>query len=54
MRRSPHDDLRLAVTLLPERTRRAMLIGIRSNEIIVGAYTDKVGGVCPINATPTL
>ena len=50
MRRSPHDDLRLAIDLLPERTRRAMLIGVRSNEIIVGAYTDKVGGVCPMLA----
>jgi len=50
MRRSPHDDLRLAIDCLPERTRFAMLEGIRSNEIIVGAYTDKVGGVCPMLA----
>src|SRR3954452_7459400 len=50
MRRSPLDDLRLAVDMLPERTRRAMLDGIASNEIIVGAYTDRAGGVCPMLA----
>jgi hypothetical protein len=50
MRRSPHDDLRLAIDCLPVRTREAMLHGVRSNEIIVGAYTDKVGGVCPMLA----
>jgi len=49
MRRSPHDDLRLAIDLLPERTRIAMLEGIRSNEIVVGAYTND-GGVCPMLA----
>jgi hypothetical protein len=50
MPRSPHDDLRLAIACLPEHTRVAMLEGIRTNEIIVGAYTDKVGGVCPMLA----
>src|SRR4051794_34592286 len=50
MRRSPLDDLRLAIDMLPERTRRAMLAGVHSNEIIVGAYTDRVGGVCPMLA----
>ena len=50
MRRSPHDDLRLAIDLLPERTRRAMLAGINSNGIIVGAYTDKQGRICPMLA----
>src|SRR5436305_8876431 len=50
MRRSPLEDLRLAVDMLPERTRRAMLAGIESNEIIVGAYTDRAGGVCPMLA----
>jgi hypothetical protein len=50
MRRSPHDDLRLAIDMLPERTRTAMLDGVHSNDIIVGAYTDKVGGVCPMLA----
>ena len=50
MRRSPHDDLRLAIDMLPERTRRAMLAGVRSNGIIVGAYTDKQGRICPMLA----
>jgi hypothetical protein len=50
MRRSPLDDLRLAVDMLPERTRRAMLAGIDSNSIIVGAYTDKQGRICPMLA----
>jgi hypothetical protein len=49
-RRTPIEDLRLAVDCLPVRTKRAMLDGIRSNEIIVGAYTDRDGGVCPMLA----
>lgn len=49
-RRSPNDDLRLAIDCLPTRTREAMLEGIASNEIIVGAYSDRDGGVCPMLA----
>jgi hypothetical protein len=48
--RSPIDDLRLAIDCLPLQTRHAMLEGIRSNEIIVGAYSDRAGGVCPMLA----
>jgi len=48
--RTPIDNLRLAIDCLPVRTRRAMLRGIRDNEIIVGAYTDRHGGVCPMLA----
>jgi hypothetical protein len=48
--RSPIEDLRLAIDCLPVRTRRAMLEGIRCNEIIVGAYADRAGGVCPMLA----
>ena len=44
------EDLRLAVDCLPERTRTAMLEGIERNTIIVGAYTDRNGGVCPMLA----
>ena len=44
------EDLRLAVECLPERTKRAMLDGIAANTIIVGAYTDRNGGVCPMLA----
>jgi hypothetical protein len=48
--RTPIEDLRLAIDCLPLRTREAMLAGVRSNEIIVGAYTDRAGGVCPMLA----
>jgi hypothetical protein len=48
--RSTVEDLRLAIDCLPLRTREAMLAGVRSNEIIVGAYTDRAGGVCPMLA----
>src|SRR4051812_37440616 len=48
--RTPIEDLRLAIDCLPMRTRRAMLDGIRGNEIIVGAYSDRMGGVCPMLA----
>ena len=50
MPRSPLEDLRLAIDCLPRRTRIAMLEGIAANEIIVGAYTDRLGGVCPMLA----
>jgi hypothetical protein len=43
-------ELRQAVDCLPERTRTAMLDGIDANRIIVGAYTDNRGGVCPMLA----
>jgi hypothetical protein len=48
--RSPIEDLRLAIDCLPAHTRRAMLEGIGSSEIIVGAYADRAGGVCPMLA----
>ena len=35
---------------MPRTTREAMLDGITSNKIIVGAYTDRSGGVCPMLA----
>ena len=44
------EDLRLAVECLPERTKEAMLDGIAENTIIVGAYTDRSGGICPMLA----
>jgi hypothetical protein len=49
-RRPAREDLRLAVACLPRRTRVAMLEGTSSNDIIVGAYTDRKGGVCPMLA----
>jgi hypothetical protein len=50
LRRRPARDLRLAVDCMPLPTRRAMLEGIESGRIIVGAYTDREGGVCPMLA----
>jgi hypothetical protein len=49
-RRRPARELRIAVDCLPLQTRKAMLEGIDANRIIVGAYTDRQGGVCPMLA----
>jgi hypothetical protein len=49
-RSRPARDLRVAIDCLPLETRRAMLDGVESNRIIVGAYTDRNGGVCPMLA----
>jgi hypothetical protein len=49
-RRNNAQRLRNAVYALPARTKAAMLRGIRSNRVIVGAYVDKRGGVCPMLA----
>ncbi|MDQ3644559.1 MAG: hypothetical protein M3356_03500, partial [Actinomycetota bacterium] len=43
-------DLRAAVDRLPLATRKAMLEGIQTNPIIVGADGDPRGGVCPVYA----
>jgi hypothetical protein len=54
MRRSPRDParrLRIAVERLPRHTKEAMLRGIDTNRIIVGAYVDpESGGICPMLA----
>ncbi|HST32725.1 MAG TPA: hypothetical protein VLJ80_04295 [Solirubrobacteraceae bacterium] len=45
------ETLRLTIDCLPVATRTAMLEGVRNSErIIVGAYTDGYGGVCPMLA----
>jgi hypothetical protein len=45
------ERLRLAIDCMPVATREAMLQGVRGNErIIVGAYVDEHGGVCPMLA----
>jgi hypothetical protein len=49
-KRKVAQELRQAIDCLPARTREAMLDGIDANEIIVGAYTDHRGGVCPMLA----
>src|ERR671930_2361767 len=49
-RRRPAHELRISVDCLPFETREAMLDGIDASRIIVGAYTDRQGGVCPMLA----
>jgi hypothetical protein len=49
-RRNNAQRLRNAVYALPSHTKQAMLRGIRRNRVIVGAYVDKRGGVCPMLA----
>lgn len=45
------ESLRLTIDCLPISTREAMLEGIQNHErIIVGAYVDGEGGVCPMLA----
>jgi hypothetical protein len=48
--RPPIEELRQAIDCLPLTTRVAMLEGVRANRIIVGAYSDRRGGVCPMLA----
>jgi hypothetical protein len=48
-RRASIQDLRLAIDCLPTRTKIAMLEGIRTNPIIVGAYSTREG-ICPMLA----
>jgi hypothetical protein len=48
--RNPAERLRFAVEALPRHAREAMLRGVDSNPIIVGAYVDRDGGVCPMLA----
>ena len=49
-RRNNAQRLRNAVYAMPAKTKAAMLRGIRSNRVIVGAYVDKRGGICPMLA----
>ncbi|MGE4428944.1 MAG: hypothetical protein AB7G37_21020, partial [Solirubrobacteraceae bacterium] len=42
------DELRHTVGCLPRHTAVAMLQAIRNERIIVGAYTDGAGGMCPM------
>lgn len=43
-------SLSRAVHALPIGTRRAMLVAIEADQLIVGAYTDRSGRVCPMLA----
>jgi hypothetical protein len=46
----PAHRLRQTIDCMPLETREAMLRAIEVNPIIVGAYTDREGGVCPMLA----
>jgi hypothetical protein len=48
--RRPARELRVAIDAMPLETRRAMLVAIGVNPIIVGAYAAPGGGVCPMLA----
>jgi hypothetical protein len=48
--RRPAHELRIAIDCLPLDTRKAMLDGMSASRIIVGAYVDGQGGVCPMLA----
>jgi len=54
MRRHRHrryaEDLRRAIDCLPRGTREAMVDSLDDTRIIVGAYTDGDGGICPMLA----
>ncbi|MEA2472873.1 MAG: hypothetical protein QOE06_788 [Thermoleophilaceae bacterium] len=54
MRRSRHrkhaQELRRAIDCLPRGTRVAMADSLEDQRIIVGAYTDGDGGICPMLA----
>ncbi len=49
-RRASTHELRSAIDCLPRPTREAMLAGVAANDIIVGAYVDRRGGICPMLA----
>ena len=50
-RERPTYELRVAVERLPRHTKEAMLRGIETNRIIVGAFVDSSsGGICPMLA----
>ena len=53
-RRKQAHALNKAVKKLPVSTKRAMLAAVESRELIVGAYTDRRGGVCPMLAAHRL
>ena len=49
-RGGPAQNLRTAIEFLPLETKEAMLESIDRDRIIVGAYVDGEGGVCPMLA----
>lgn len=49
-RESAQAELRRSIDVLPERTRQAMLIGLKNNTVITGAFAASKDGACPMMA----
>jgi hypothetical protein len=43
-------ELRRSIDVLPERTRKAMLVGLGNNTVITGAFAASKDGACPMMA----
>jgi len=43
-------ELRRSIDVLPERTRKAMLVGLGNNTVITGAFAASRNGACPMMA----
>ena len=43
-------ELRQSIDVLPERTRKAMLVGLQNNTVITGAFAGSKNGACPMMA----
>ncbi len=43
-------ELRRSIDVLPERTRKAMLVGLGNNTVITGAFAGAKDGACPMMA----
>lgn len=49
-RENAQAELRRSIDVLPERTRQAMLIGLKNNTVITGAFAGSKDGACPMMA----
>jgi hypothetical protein len=49
-RENAQAELRRSIDVLPERTRKAMLIGLENNTVITGAFAASKDGACPMMA----
>ena len=49
-RENAQAELRRSIDVLPERTRQAMLIGLKNNTVITGAFAASKDGACPMMA----
>ncbi len=49
-RENAQAELRRSIDVLPERTRQAMLVGLKNNTVIAGAFAGAKDGACPMMA----